>query len=120
MAPELVEEFVGACNEEVNRRRRDASAGRAGKERELAEVTRKLKGLVDALAEGYRVPDLQQRLDELDERRSALEQELAAPAPSPVRLHPNLPQVYRRKVERLHEALADPALRDEALGCCAG
>jgi site-specific DNA recombinase len=33
-----------------------------------------------------------------------------------VRLHPNLAQVYRAKVERLHEALADPALRDEALG----
>ena len=94
--------------------------GRAGKERELAEVTRKLKGLVDALAEGYRVPGLQQRLDELEARRSALEQELAAPAPSPVRLHPNLAQVYRRKVERLHEALADPALRDEALGLLRG
>ena len=120
MAPELVEEFVAAFHEEVNRQRRDAGAGRAGKERELAEVTRKLKGLVDALAEGYRVPGLQQRLDELEARRSALEQELAAPAPSPVRLHPNLAQVYRRKVERLHEALADPALRDEALGLLRG
>ena len=70
---------------------------------------------MDALADGYRVPGLQQRLDELETRQVALEQELAALAPSPVRLHPNLPQVYRRKVERLHEALADPALRDEAL-----
>ena len=120
MAPELVEEFISAFHEEVNRQRRDAGAGRAGKERELAEVTRKLKGLVDALAEGYRVPGLQQRLDELEARRSALEQELEAPAPSPVRLHPNLAQVYRRKVERLHEALADPALRDEALGLLRG
>ena len=120
MAPALVEEFISAFHEEVNRQRRDTSAGRAGKERELSEVTRKLKGLVDALAEGYRVPGLQQRLDELAARRSALEQELATPAPSPVRLHPNLAQVYRRKVERLHEALADPALRDEALGLLRG
>ena len=37
-----------------------------------------------------------------------------------MRLHPNLAQVYRRKVERLHEALADPALRDEALGLLRG
>jgi site-specific DNA recombinase len=37
-----------------------------------------------------------------------------------VRLHPNLAQVYRAKVERLHEALADPALRDEALGILRG
>ena len=29
---------------------------------------------------------------------------------------PNRPQVYRAKVERLHEALGAPALRDGALG----
>jgi hypothetical protein len=37
-----------------------------------------------------------------------------------MRLHPNLAQVYRAKVERLHEALADPGLRDEALGILHG
>jgi site-specific DNA recombinase len=36
MAPELVEEFVAAYHEEVNRQRRDTTAARAGKERELA------------------------------------------------------------------------------------
>jgi hypothetical protein len=36
------------------------------------------------------------------------------PPPAP-RLHPNLAGLYRRKVERLHEALADPAVHDEAL-----
>jgi site-specific DNA recombinase len=46
LAPELVEEFVTAYHEEVNRRRRDETAARAGKERELAEVTRKLDGLI--------------------------------------------------------------------------
>ena len=30
-------------------------------------------------------------------------------------MHPNLAQVYREKVERLQVALADPALRDQAL-----
>jgi site-specific DNA recombinase len=115
MAPELVEEFVAAFHEEVNRQRRDETAARAGKERELAEVTRKLDKLIEALIEGYRTAGLQQRLEELEERKAVLEQELAADPPPPVRLHPNLAQVYRAKVERLHEALADPALRDEAL-----
>ena len=44
MAPEMVEEFVAAYHQEVNRHRREATAGRAGKERALAEVTRKLDG----------------------------------------------------------------------------
>jgi hypothetical protein len=37
-----------------------------------------------------------------------------------VRLHPNLAQVYCGKVERLHEALADPSLGAEALGILRG
>jgi len=120
MAPELVEEFVAAYHEEVNRARRDATAARVGKERELGEVNRKLDKLIDAITEGIRAPGLQQRLDDLEGRKAALERELAADPPPPVRLHPNLAQVYRDKVERLHEAFADPALRDEALGILRG
>jgi site-specific DNA recombinase len=115
MAPELVEEFVAAFHEEVNRLRRDETAARAGKERELAEVRRKLDGLIDAVAEGLRAPGLQQRLDGLEARKANLEQELAADPPPPVRLHPNLAQLYRRQVEQLQLALQEPSIRDEAL-----
>ena len=120
MAPELVEEFVGAYHEEVNRQRRDETAVRAGKERALAEVTRRLDKLIEALIEGYRTAGLQQRLEELEARKAALEQELAADPPPPVRLHPNLAQVYRSNVERLDEALADPGLREDALAILRG
>ena len=37
-----------------------------------------------------------------------------------LRSNPNLAQVYRAKVERLHVALADPAIRDEAFGILRG
>ena len=37
------------------------------------------------------------------------------PEPTPVRLHPNLPELYRQKVAQLREAVQDPAIRDEAL-----
>jgi site-specific DNA recombinase len=120
MTPEMVEEFVTAYHEEVNKHRREATAARAGKERELAEVTRKLDKLIEALIEGYRTAGLQQRLEELEARKAAFEQELASDPPPPIRLHPNLAQVYRAKIERLHEALADPGLRDEALGILRG
>jgi site-specific DNA recombinase len=51
---------------------------------------------------------LQAKLDELEQWQAALKAEVAvAPAPLP-RLHPNLAEVYRRKVEALHEALDDP------------
>jgi DNA invertase Pin-like site-specific DNA recombinase len=95
MAPDAVEEFVAAFHEEVNRARRDETAARAGRERELAEVRRKLDGLIDAIADGLRAPGLQQKLDDLEVRKATLEQALAAEPPPTVRLHPNLAQVYR-------------------------
>jgi len=51
----------------------------------------------------------------LEARKAALETQLATPAPPPVRLHPNLAQLYREKVAALHTAIADPKLRAEAL-----
>ena len=39
---------------------------------------------------------------------------MSAPAAAP-RLHPNLAEIYRRKVANLQEPLADPATQSEAL-----
>ena len=59
--------------------------------------------------EGLRHWGLQDKLDSLETRRIEVEVQLtAAPAPGP-RIHPNLAELYRRKVEALREA------RDEAL-----
>jgi hypothetical protein len=115
MAPELVEEFVRAFQQEINLQRREDQAVRDAKRRELAEVRHKLDGLIEAIADGLRAPGLQQRLDELEARRSEIEQRLAAAPASPVRLHPNLAQVYRRQVEQLQHALDHPEIRDEAM-----
>ncbi|MGC1177457.1 MAG: zinc ribbon domain-containing protein [Methyloceanibacter sp.] len=115
MAPELVEEFARAVQKEINLQRREDDALRDAKKRELTEVARKLDGLIDAIADGLRAPGLQQRLDELEARRAELDQDLAIVPATPVRLHPNLAQVYRRQVERLQDALNEPEIRDEAL-----
>jgi hypothetical protein len=115
MAPELVEEFIRAFQKEINLQRREDDALRDAKGRELADIRRKLDGLIEAIADGLRAPGLQQRLDELEARRIAIEECLAASLTTPVRLHPNLAQVYRRQVEQLHQALDHPEIRDEAM-----
>ena len=115
MAPELVEEFIRAFHKEINLQRREDDALRGVKTRELVDVKRKLDGIIDAIADGLRAPGLQQRLDELEAQRIEIEQGLAAEPTSPVRLHPNLAQIYRGQVERLQHALNDPEIRDEAL-----
>jgi len=115
MAPELVEEFIRAFQREVNLQRREDDALREVQKRELATVKRKLDGLVEAIADGLRAPGLQQRLDELEARRKEIEEGLATAPTTPVRLHPNLAQVYRQKVEQLQRALEDSEIRDEAV-----
>jgi len=115
MAPELVEEFVRAFHKEVNTQRREQDLLVDATKRELTDITRKLNGLMDAIAEGLRTPGLQKRLEEMECRRAELEQEMASASAPPIRLHPNLAQIYRRKVERLQHALSDPEIRDEAI-----
>ena len=114
MAPELVKEFTAAFIAETNRLRGETEAGRLGVEREHAQVCRKLTGLIDAIADGFRATGLQAQLDDLERRKADLERRLAEPhAPLP-RLHPNLAELYRAKVADLHSALTDPAYRTEA------
>ena len=88
---------------EINLRRHEDEALRDAKRRELSDVTQKIKGLVDAIADGLRAPGLQQRLDELETRRVEIEQCLAARPTTPILLPPKLAEIYRRQVERLQQ-----------------
>ena len=72
MQPDLVAEFAEAYQQEVNRQRAGADAARERTSRELAQVERKLAGLVEAIANGLRAPSLQQTLDDLEQRRAEL------------------------------------------------
>jgi site-specific DNA recombinase len=120
MAPDLVKEFIREFHAEVNRRRHDVELGAGLKRKELDDVTRKLDGLISAIADGLRATGLQTKLDELEARKVVLEKEVAAAPTSAPRLHPNLAEVYRRKVENLQEALRDPSTHSEALDILRG
>jgi site-specific DNA recombinase len=59
----------------------------AQQRRELAVITRKLDGLIEAIAEGLRSPGLQQKLAVIEAEKAALEAAIAeSPSPAP-RLH---------------------------------
>ncbi|NBE09582.1 hypothetical protein [Paragemmobacter ruber] len=73
-------------------------------------IKRKLEGLYDAIADGLRSPGLKEKLLELEGRIAAIDAELGRPAPAPVRLNPNLSELYRRRVTELAITLADPAI----------
>ena len=115
MQPDAVAEFVRAFGAEMNAQRGDDTALRSRQEAERAALKRKLEGLYDAIAEGLRTPGLKEKLEDHEARVMALDEALAAPAPSPVRLHPNLSELYRRKVTELSATLTDPGIRMQAL-----
>lgn len=93
MAPELVEEFIRAFHEELNRKHAADDLKRIGEEQELSRVTRKLRGLYDAIADGLRSPGLQQDLLALEHRQAELTTSIAAAPPSAPRFHRDL-QIY--------------------------
>ncbi len=110
MDPELFKAFAAEFTAEWNRQQAATAGTQDAQRAELLIVKRQIERLVTALMNGTPPAAVNQRLRTLEERRGTLEEELAmATAPAP-RLHPNLAEVYRRKVAALVETLA----RDDA------
>ena len=120
MQPDAVKAFITAYHQEINAGRDVAAAERGRLEKELRAVTTKLEGIYDAVADGLRTPGLLAKIEALEEQKPVLEARLDTPPPSPVRLHPNLAELYRQKVASLRESLADPLIRDEAIDLLRG
>jgi len=107
LAPELVEEFVRTYVAEVNAANRDRGARRARLPQEDGKLARQIRNLLELIKDGHGSPAMVQELRGIEQRRDALAAETAetgTPEPMPD-LHPNLPALYRRKVEALEEAL---------------
>ena len=116
LAPELFEAFARAYQEECAALARAAVAERAGLEGRLAAVERKIAAMIRAIEDGLYQPSMKERMAALEAEKAQLMAELAAqPDATPVALHPNLPLLYRRKVEELEAVLADPELGAEAM-----
>ena len=114
MHPDKVKEFVATFHQEFNR----IAAGRDGErqriEQDLEKAKRDLKRLVEAIKAGVSPTSIRDEMGELEARRADLEARLgAAPKPAP-RIHPNLAEVYRRKVADLANALQQEDARAEA------
>ncbi len=82
-------------------------------EAEIARIDRQIGAIIQAVKDGMYHSALKAELASLEARKGTLEQDLA-PQPAAAIIHPNLPQLYRRKVEQLHQALLQPDTRAEA------
>jgi site-specific DNA recombinase len=115
MTPDLFKAFCEEFHREVNRLRTDGNVAVEAKRIELDHTERRIRRIVEMITDDDApVRALKQELVTLEARQLTLQHELAATdAPAPL-FHPNLAEVYRQRVERLHNSLRDPATRDEA------
>ena len=92
----------------------------ASDRRELVAIGKKIASMISAIEDGGYVRGMSDRLRELEARQDELTALLAAvPADLPD-IHPNVAAAYRRKVERLAEALKRPDERAEAADAIRG
>ncbi len=120
MAPEAADAAVRAWAEETNRLNRERSASSEAERKEIADIEKKIDGVVDAIQDGAYSAVLKERLHKLEVRKAELNDRLAtAPLELPD-IHPNVSGVYRRKVGRLAKALGKPEERDAAAAAIRG
>ena len=86
--------------------------------RELGEVERGIERCLDFIVSGDSPPGaVCGRLAELEDRKRSLEARLkTSPPERVVEIHPNFPELYRRKVGELSRLLADELERPRAVG----
>ncbi len=114
MEPALFAEFCQEFTKEMNRLRMDASASLAGKRAELARIERQLQKLLEALLDDGDSKTIVKNMQALEARPEALEAELSQADSPPPLLHPNMSEVYHRKINELHQALTSDDTKTEA------
>ena len=116
LAPELVAAFVEEYQAEMNRLAKETQQQTASLHRERAVIERKIDGILRAIEDQMYSPVMKDRMQALEARHDEIDRLLSATPPlAPVRLHPGLKDVYRRKVAQLEEALNDDAIKTEAM-----
>lgn len=92
----------------------DATASLAGKHAELARIERQLQKLLEALLDDGDSKTIVKNMQALEARQEALEAELSEADSPPPLLHPNMVEVYHRKINELHQALTSDDTKTEA------
>ena len=110
LAPDLVAEFIKTMQDELAALRRERKAEDARRTRKRAEIDRKISGMMRAIEDGLYEPSMKDRLKALQNERKALDVDDGETAEAELTIlsHPNLPELYRRKVEQLEAVLEGP------------
>ena len=108
MAPEAAAAAMRAYAEETNRLNRERRVSGEADHHALADIDKAIKEIVRVIEQGGFHRALLDRLTELEAKEDELKARVShAPEDIPV-IHPNVADIYRRRIERLTEALHHP------------
>lgn len=110
LEPSLIAEFVKGIQDELEEQRRTRRTGEAQRARKLGEIERKISGLMRAIEDGLYEPSMKERLKALQAEKAdlAATNESASSEDLKILTHPNISEIYRRKVEALESVLTGP------------
>jgi site-specific DNA recombinase len=114
VTPEAAAEAIRAFHAERNRLNRERRAAAAADQRIIEGAERKIKELVTVIENGGYHSALSTRLKELEQQKAEAQARLKYLPDDMPDVHPNLADVYRAKIARLTDALAEPATAGEA------
>ncbi|WP_100180579.1 recombinase family protein [Bradyrhizobium nitroreducens] len=105
MAPEAAAEAMRAYAQETNRLNRERRNSGETTHRALANTEKAIKEIVRVIEQGGYHRALSNRLTELEARQAELNARLSEVPVDLPDIHPNIGDIYRRRIERLTEAL---------------
>ncbi len=114
VSADAVAEAVRAYHDELNRQNQDRRAQTSADRPALAKVERAIASMIAAIEDGMYQPAMKARMAELEKQKVEIVARLDCSEPQPLDVNPNIAEVYRRKVARLTDALADPQTNQEA------
>jgi site-specific DNA recombinase len=113
----LVDEFAAEFKRELARLRKQGHGASRRLLKDLQQVERGIKRCLDFITGGDGDPgSVRDQLRRLEARKREIDTDLKAQQGNmEIAIHPNLPDLYRRKVARLQQVLQDPAARPQAV-----
>ncbi len=112
MTPEIAAEAMRAYTQETNRLNRQRRSSAESVRQELAETNKAIAEIVRVIEQGGWHRALSDRLTELEAKQDSFTARLSNGPQDVPDIHPNISEAYRRRIERLTEALSHP---DDAL-----
>ena len=115
MEPELFKAFCDEFTREVNRLRMERDADIIHRRKELERIERELDKAIQAILDGVPGAKLKDRIGGLEARKAELVELVSETRKQVPLLHPNMSEIYRRRIAALCNSLGDDDGKLEAL-----